>query len=376
MVSKMAREPATGNKVEAFIRQCVRPQIRALQAYHVPDAAGFIKLDAMENPYPWPQALRDEWQQLLCSASLNRYPDPNARELVSQLRESMNVPESAEILLGNGSDELIQMIGLAVGMPQRTLIAPEPSFVMYRMVAVFVGMQYVGVNLRSSDFGLDLPALLAAIEQEKPAVVFLAYPNNPTGNLFDAEDLERVVAATPGLVIIDEAYAPFAQASFLERLGDFPNLLIMRTLSKLGLAGLRLGLLIGHARWINELNKVRLPYNINTLSQLSAAFAMVHRDVFEDQAAAIRDERRRLLEALADLPGLKVYPSRTNFILMRMPPDTAGMIFEGLKSAGILVKNLHGSSPLLSDCLRVTVGLPEENDAFLAQLPRCLDEIL
>ena len=239
---------------------------------------------------------------------------------------------------------------------------------MYRMIALFVGMDYVGVPLRAEDFSLDLPAVLEALGRERPALTYVAYPNNPTGNLFDREQVCRMIEAAPGLVILDEAYAPFTDQSFLARLGEWPNLLVLRTVSKMGLAGLRLGYLAGPSDWLHEIDKTRLPYNINVLTQASAAFALRHRAVLEAQTQAIRAERGRLLKALAAITGAHPYPSDANFILIRLAAGRADAVFAGLKRRGVLVKNLSAAHPLLHDCLRVTVGLPQENDAFLAAL--------
>ncbi|WP_058555787.1 histidinol-phosphate transaminase [Thiohalocapsa sp. ML1] len=350
----------------------IRPDIQALRAYHVPDSAGLIKLDAMENPYAWPEALRDDWLAALRDAPLNRYPDPQGRELQQALREAMGIPAEMALLLGNGSDELIQMLALAVAQPGRKVLSLDPGFVMYRMIGLFAGMDYVGVPLRAADFALDLDATLAAIEREQPALTFIAYPNNPTGNLFDAAAIERVIEACPGLVIVDEAYAPFTDASFLPRLGEWPNLLVMRTVSKMGLAGLRLGYLAGPAEWLTQVDKVRLPYNINVLTQASAAFALRHRDRLDAQTAAIRAERGRLYDALSALAGIFPYPSDANFILARTAPGRAGAVFDGLLARGVLIKKLDGAHPLLADCLRLTVGTPDENASLLAALKQSI----
>jgi histidinol-phosphate aminotransferase len=227
----------------------------------------------------------------LHDADVNRYPDPRAQQLTQQLRSAMQIPPAAGVLLGNGSDEIIQMLALALGGQGRTVLSVEPSFVMYRMIAAFSGLEYVGVPLTADDFALDESAMLAAIEEYEPALLFLAYPNNPTGNLFDLAAIERIIRAAPGLVVIDEAYAPFTDATFLPRLGEFDNMVVMRTVSKMGLAGLRLGLLAGPQAWIEQIDKTRLPYNINVLTQLSADFALRHKAVFDAQTESIRSMR-------------------------------------------------------------------------------------
>lgn len=349
--------------------EIIREEVRALKAYHVPENAGMVKLDAMENPYRLPQPLRGRLAQLMEEAALNRYPDAGAQPLKDELRRAFELPGGAELLLGNGSDELIQMLIMAVAKPGAVVLGVEPSFVMFRLIATFAGARYVGVDLRE-DYTLDAERLLVALERDRPALVFIAYPNNPTGNLFDAGIIERVIEAAPGLVVVDEAYHAFAGKSFMARLSRHPNLLVMRTLSKLGLAGIRLGVLAGAGDWIRELDKVRLPYNVNTLTQAVAREMLQHGDVLTEQAAAIKLERGRLLGKLREVPGVTVYPSDANFILFKT--SEAERVFEGLKQRGVLIKSLHGSHRLLAGCLRVTVGTPDENTAFLTALNQTL----
>jgi len=343
----------------------IRDEIRALTAYHVPDSTGMVKLDAMENPYRLPADLQAGLARLVETAALNRYPDPGAVRLKKSLREAMEVPAGIELLLGNGSDEIIQMLVTAVARPGAAILGVDPSFVMFRMIATFCGVRYIGVPLKA-DFSLDAGRVLAAISEHQPALVFIAYPNNPSGNLFDPGAIARIIEATPGMVVVDEAYHAFARATFLPRLADYPNLLVMRTLSKSGLAGLRLGMLAGSGAWLDHVDKVRLPYNINVLTQLLAEEVLRHGSLLAQQAARIRAERTRLFDGLARIPGVMSFPSDANFILFKI--DAAERVFIGLKQRGVLIKNLHGSHPLLADCLRVTVGTQDENDRFLEAL--------
>ena len=349
----------------------VRPAIRALSAYRVADASGLVKLDAMENPWPWPAELREGWQEALAAEPVNRYPDPAAGEVADRLRRVFGVPEAADLLLGNGSDEILQILIHAVAERGRTVVAPEPGFAMYRLLAEAAGMEFVGVPL-GEDFRLDREALITAIAEHEPALVFLAWPNNPTGNLFEPEAVEAALTAAPGLVVVDEAYHAFARESFLPRVVDHPDLIVLRTLSKAGLAGLRLGFAAGHPEWLAELDKIRLPYNINRLTQATARFALDHWDAFEAQAKAIRDERERLHAALAERPGLAVWPSAANFLLFRVPEGQGRALFEGIRERGVLIKDLSGAGGALTDCLRVTVGTPKENAAFLEALDGAL----
>jgi histidinol-phosphate aminotransferase len=344
----------------------VRPEILALKAYHVADAEGMVKLDAMENPYPLPSAMRAELAQVLSRVELNRYPEPSARKLRELIARKMKVPSGMELLLGNGSDDLIQMVALALARPGAVMMYPAPTFVMYAMNATFTGMRGVGVPLRE-DYSFDAAAFIERMRTEKPALVFLAYPNNPTGVLYPEEELVEVIKACPGLVVVDEAYHVFARRSFMPRLAEFPNLVVVRTVSKLGLAGIRLGYMAGRPEWIREFNKVRQAYNVNVLTQAAALFVLERLEVLEEQAARIRADRAALGKAMAALPGARVFPSEANFFLVRV--GDADATYEALKRQGVLVRNLH---PGLKDCLRINVGTPDENRILLTALREAL----
>ncbi len=347
----------------------LRQEILSLHAYHVPDSAGYTKLDAMENPYVLPQPLRSEIAELVASAAINRYPDPSASSLKKKIRDVTNLPQGMAVLLGNGSDEIIQLLAMAVNKPGAKLLSVEPSFVMYKMIATFTGMRYVGVPL-TENFALDMPQMLKAIQREQPALIFLAYPNNPTGNSFAAHEVIQIIEAAQGLVVVDEAYYAFAENSFIPRLADYPNLLVMRTFSKLGMAGLRLGFLAGSTAWLNELEKLRLPYNVGVLPQVVAEKMLDHHDVLLQQAEQIKQDRTKLFQQLSAIAGVQVYPSEANFLLFRIANATD--VFNGLKQRGVLIKNLSGGHPMLKDCLRVTVGTTAENEKFIAALQATL----
>jgi len=343
----------------------IRQELLALSAYHVQPASNMVKLDAMENPYTLPQPLREELAQWVANSAINRYPDAGATELKAAIRQVSNLPAEMDVLLGNGSDEIIQLLAMAVAKPGAVLLSVEPSFVMYKMIAAFTGMTYVGVPL-TEDFELDLPAMLAAIEQHQPALIFLAYPNNPTGNLFDAAAVKQIIQAAPGLVVVDEAYYAFASDSFLPQLSQYDNLLVMRTFSKLGMAGLRLGFLAGAPRWLNQLEKLRLPYNVGVLTQGVAQIMLRHHDILLAQAAHIKQDRAWLYERLVGTVDVRAFVSEANFLLFRV--DRATDVFQGIRQRGVLIKNLNGGHPMLSDCLRVTVGTEVENEQFMAAL--------
>lgn len=353
--------------MNSIVDRIIRPEIKALAAYSVPPSQQVIKLDAMENPYHWPLEMREKWQQLLAQCELNRYPSANQSTLKATIRSVMKIPAEQAILLGNGSDELIQILALACARAGTSILTPEPGFAMYKMIATYAGMEYVGVPL-STHFELDMPAMRTAIQSNQPTVIFIAYPNNPTGNLFTRADIKEIIKIAPGLVVIDEAYHPFANSSFMSELGQHDNLLVMRTLSKLGLAGLRLGILCGSPTWLNEFEKVRMPYNINTLTQASAEFALTHHEVFADQATKICTTRDSLFEELQSMPAITPFQSAANFILFRVHSSSSKKVFNTLLEQKILIKNMGMNAGLLSNCLRVTVGTEAENNAFLAAL--------
>jgi len=350
-----------------LIASIFRKEVLAMSAYKVADAQGLIKLDAMENPYNWPEDIKKDWLESLKECQLNRYPDPESRQLTQTIKRLNQIPGQFEVLLGNGSDEIIQMLLMALPATA-SVLAPVPGFVMYKQLSDCLGLSYLGIPLLADTFDLDLPAMLDAIQQHQPSVIFLAYPNNPTGNLFSETAIQEIIKTAEGLVVIDEAYAPFANASFINTLKQYDNLLVMRTISKLGLAGLRLGYIIGNPAIIEQLNKIRLPYNINSLTQISADFALSNKTLFDQQTQKICAERAQVFKQLNVLEGITAYPSAANFILFRTPKNKASEIFLSIRQQGVLIKNLSTQGGLLSDCLRVTIGKPEENLAFLTAL--------
>ncbi|MGF6148942.1 Histidinol-phosphate aminotransferase 2 [Kingella potus] len=348
------------------IQNLVRENIRKMSAYAVADVpASFIKLDAMELPCRFPESLRRELAAELAEAEINRYPNAAACGLQPLLRDVFGIPAAARIVLGNGSDELIQLLTLLLAKPGAKMLALDPGFVMYRHNAALFGMEYVGVPL-NADFTLNLPAVLAALAEHRPALVFLAYPNNPTGVGFAREDVQAVIDAAPGVVVVDEAYGAFSGGSFLPQAGGMEKLVLLRTLSKTGFAGLRLGYACCHPVLADELEKIVPPYNMNRLSLAAAAFALRHYGWVAEQIDMLKQERARLASALAALPGVCVFPSEANFLTVRVAD--AAFVFDKLKENGILIKKLHGTHPLLEGCLRFTVGSPEENRRVCAVL--------
>ena len=365
--------------LDAIIQRRIRQDVQSMHAYAIQDSIGMVKLDAMENEHRLAEELQDALGKRLGALALNRYPDGRVNDLRHALAAYAQMPDGCDIMLGNGSDELISLLAMACDVPcdpvtgkKPVILAPLPGFVMYAMSATLQGLDFVGVPL-TADFELDEAAMLAAITQHQPAIVYLAYPNNPTANLWKADAMARIIDATGavgGLAVIDEAYQPFSSRTYLDTIRAQPeqhtHVLLMRTLSKFGLAGVRLGYMMGPKALIAQIDKVRPPYNISVLNYECALFALEHADVFAAQATELRAQRTRLLAALRAMPGVKAWDSDANMILVRVPD--AQKAFDGLKARGVLVKNVSKMHPLLAQCLRLTVGTADENTRLLAAL--------
>jgi histidinol-phosphate aminotransferase len=366
---------------EMLVESLVRAEVKDLHSYHVPGSSGLLKLDAMENPFSWPGHLQNAWFDKLKEIDANRYPDPSASGVNQRLRKLLNVDVLAarantelSIMLGNGSDEIIQILAMTLASKERGILAPEPSFVMYQMIAKFVGIPYHGVEL-NEDFSLDLNAFLSSIRTYNPSLIFLAVPNNPTGNLFGVNEVKAIVEASKGLVVVDEAYMAFTGSDLLPLIAEYPNIVVMRTLSKVGLAGLRLGFLIGSTVWLNEFDKLRLPYNINVLTQASAELALDNYHVLSEQTESLRAARSELTAGLQAIDGLQVYESEANFVLVRCLQVSAREVFTRMKELGVLIKCLDGGHLSLKNCLRLTVGKPQQNVQMLTALTTSLVEL-
>ena len=354
----------------------IRQDVQSMHAYAIQDSTGMVKLDAMENPFPLPPPLQAELGARLGAVAIHRYPGARIDELKQALVRYVDLPPGCGLMLGNGSDELISLLAMGCDLPGACILAPLPGFVMYAMSAQLQGLKFVGVPL-TPDFELDESAMLAAMREHRPAITYIAYPNNPTANLWSTETIRRLIAEAAsfgGLVVMDEAYQPFSRSSWLDEIRAHPaanaNVLLMRTLSKFGLAGVRIGYMVGPQALVHEIDKLRPPYNVSVLNAECALFALEHAHVFAEQAAQIREQRALLVDALARLPGVKPFPSEANMVLVRVPD--AQRSFDALKAKGILVKNVSKMHPLLTHCLRLTVGSPSEN----AQLIRALQTAL
>ena len=353
--------------LRATMARVIRADIQGLHGYAVQPSAGFVKVDTMENPFPLPAALQQALGERLGRVQINRYPAERGDDLKAALTAHAGMPEGCSIMLGNGSDEIITLLSMACALPGAVFMSPLPSFVMYGISAALQGVQFVGVPL-TADFELDDAAMLAAIDQHRPALLYLACPNNPTANLWDDAVIDRIVDAVgrhQGLVVIDEAYQPFAERDAMHRLQQ-PHVLVMRTMSKFGLAGVRIGYLIGATPLVQEIDKLRPPFNISVLNAEAALFALEHADEYARQAALIRGQRERMYRALQDMPGVLPWPSQANMLLARVPDAAAA--FAGMKARGVLVKNVSALHPLLANCLRITVGTPDEVTQTLAAL--------
>ena len=354
----------------------IRQDIQSMHAYAIQDSAGMVKLDAMENPFALPPELQAALGARLGAVAINRYPGARIEDLKQALARYVDLPAGCGLMLGNGSDELISLLAMASDVPGASILAPLPGFVMYAMSAQLQGLAFHDVPL-TAEFELDEAAMLAAMRAHQPAITYIAYPNNPTANLWDAAVIRRLIAEAAtfgGLVVMDEAYQPFSSKTWLDEIRADPvanaNVLLMRTLSKFGLAGVRLGYMLGPQALVHEVDKLRPPYNVSVLNAECALFALEHAEVFAQQAAQIREQRAVLTEALARMPGVTPFPSDANMVLARVPD--AQRSFDGLKAHGVLVKNVSKMHPSLTNCLRLTVGTPTEN----AQLIGALQQVL
>lgn len=354
----------------------IRQDVQSMHAYAIQHSEGMVKLDAMENPFSLNAELQAELGKRLGALAINRYPGSRIDDLRSALSHYIDLPQGYALMLGNGSDELISLLAMVCAVPGAKVLAPEPGFVMYAMSAKLQGLPFVGVPL-TANFALDEGAMSAAIAQHEPAIVYIAYPNNPTANLWDTQVIRRLIAQVRGyggLVVMDEAYQPFSSLSWLDEIRRDPasnqHVLLMRTLSKFGLAGARLGYMLAPTALLNEVDKLRPPYNVSVLNAECALFALEHADVFAAQAKTICEERTALTHALQAMPGVTPFPSDANMLLARFDgdSDTATRVFESLKAQKVLVKNVSKMHPLLTNCLRLTIGTPQENQQLLDAL--------
>lgn len=349
----------------------VKKDVRKQTAYYIDERSCAVKLDANENPHSLPRPLLERISECVAGVSMNRYPTPGSPELRRKFAARWGV-DANMVIVGNGSDELIQLLLTALDTPQDGgVVIPAPTFGMYAITTGNTGHRILNVPL-DQRFDLDLDAIGDLIARHRPELIFLSYPNNPSGNCFSRDRMEWVIREFPGVVVVDEAYFNFSGKTFLPALKDHENLVILRTLSKVGLAALRLGILVGNARLVAELNKVRLPYNLNSLSQAIGALYIDHESEFLPQIEMIVKERERLYTELVKTEGITPYPTDANFILFSCHVDKDG-VYESLIKKGILIKHFPGSG-VLKECMRVTVGTEYENEEFIRALRSALSE--
>lgn len=350
------------NEIKVDPLDFIRPEIRGLQAYKSKIYPGVVKMDANENPFPWPEGMR---QAILNEEiAFNRYPDSSASELKTAIAGYAGV-NSDQILLGNGSDEVIQLILATFGGVGKYVVLHPPTFGMYDAAACVSGTGVIRVPLREGLY-LDVEGVLAAASSPEVSTIILCSPNNPTGTLFKRAELLRLVRETGKIIIMDEAYAEFSGESVIDEIKNYPNLLVMRTFSKaFALAGLRLGYLLGQAATIDLVNRVKQPFNVNVFTQRAGIIALSYLEQYREQIEILKAETAKLYEGLMKIPGFKVYPTQGNFILFQ--PDNPDVWAQELFAGGFLVRHM-GELPVLGKCLRVSPGLPEENKAFIQAL--------
>lgn len=341
------------------LERLVRREVRQLIPYEAKNMPQCIKLDANENPFPWPPGMREALVQE--QLPFNRYPDGMAKDLKKAISEYTGI-DSEGILVGNGSDELIQLTLLTFGGTDRSVIIHPPTFSMYQIAARLTDTAVTTVPLRNG-IELDTAQMLAAANAPEAHVVIICNPNNPTGSLFDRNDILQIVRESGKIVVVDEAYAEFSGETLIPEIKNYPNLIVMRTFSKaFGMAGLRLGYLLGQPDTIRLINKVRQPFNVNMLTQKAGMLALNYLAEYNAQIKTLQEQTQKLWTALSETPGFKVYPTRANFILFQ--PEDPDTWAQELIKRGFLLRNM-GELPVLGKCLRVSTGLPEENEAFL-----------
>lgn len=361
------RKKKPTEQYEDIVRSRVKKGIQRLSAYSVPHVDCRVKLDGNESPFSLPPEILEKVLKVIKKVPINRYPDPGARVLREKISRIIGFP-SEGIVLGNGSDELIGMLMTTFSGGTGRVLYPVPTFSMYRIMGIALGLKPVEIEL-DEGFDIDVDVTLKEIKRKNPDLIFLASPNNPTGNRFSDERIFNILSGSNGIVVLDEAYCDFSGRTFLSLIEKYENLVVLRSMSKVGFAGIRMGMLFGRDEIAREINKVRLPYNVNSFSQRIAEVILDNVEFVGKNAQLITLERDRVYNALKLMSGVEVYPSDANFILFRV--NDADRVFGGLIERGVLIRNFN-SPGRLKNCLRVTIGTPEENDTFLVALGKVL----
>ncbi len=362
-----SKENKSQSSAAGIVESRVSKAIRDISPYSVPAIDSKIKLDGNESPFGLPDEVRVKVDNSIKEVLINRYPDPEAEKLIGLIAKVTDFSKEG-ILLGNGSDELIGMLVTTLANGTGKILCPTPTFSMFKLTSVAMGADVVEVPL-DDNFDLDLESMLSVIENDDPDLIFLASPNNPTGNMYNAGKIAEIINVSKGVVVVDEAYSDFSGYTFLPLVKECENLVILRTLSKVGFAGLRVGMLFARDDLTAEINKVRYPYNINALSQAVAEVVLGEHEFVSENIQLIIRERERVYKAMSSLEGIAAYPTDANFIFFKA--QDADLLFRELVARDILIRNFNKPGRL-KNCMRVTIGTLEENDAFLA----ALDEIL
>jgi histidinol-phosphate aminotransferase len=362
-------EPATAT---APAPVAPRDDLRALEGYHSPQLDVSVRLNTNESPYPPPAAFVDRWLAELRTTPLNRYPDRSARDLRAALGRQLGQPPE-RLFCANGSNEVLQTLLLSYGGPGRRAAMFEPTYALHAHIARITGTEVV-VGERREDFSIDVDAACSLVADQRPTIVFVCSPNNPTGTVEATGTIEALLDATDGLVVVDEAYGEFAPRSALELVRDDGRLVVVRTYSKVwSLAALRLGFAVAPPWVVEQLEQVVLPYHLAVATQIAGRVALELGTEMHDRVERLVSERERIIESLERIDRVTAYPSGANFVLFKVHGD-GHALWQELVDRGVLVRDCSGW-PRLHDCLRVTVGTPDENDAFLAALRESVREV-
>jgi histidinol-phosphate aminotransferase len=351
----------------------IRPDLRALAGYHSPQVEVTVRLNTNESPLPPPEAWLQELRQALGTIAFNRYPDRDATELRAALADHHGV-DPAQVFCATGSNEVLQCLLLAYGGAGRRVATLEPSYTLHRHIAEVTATEVVSAR-RGADFAVDVDAAEALVAGADPVITFICSPNNPTGGAEPPATVTRLLAASAGLVVVDEAYGQFAPTTALDlvraRVPGAERLVVVRTFSKTwSMAAFRLGYLVADPAVVAACELVALPYHVDAVSQTAGRLALRHVADMEARVRMLVDERQRVQRALADLP-VTWWPSDANFVLLRPEGRSATEVWEGLLARSVLIRDCSSWSGL-QGCLRVTIGTPAENDAFLAALQEVL----
>lgn len=362
MTGKMNKEETAGSAGSVDVEKLVRPVILSMQAYQTQNIENVVRLDANENPFPWPEGMKKVLMDE--EFAFNRYPDGGAAQLKQAIARYMKVTPSS-VVTGNGGDELIQLVLTVFGGVGKSLVLHPPTFSMYYAAAKLTNTQVIDVPLLEGK-KLDLEEMLKAGKQDDVNVILVCNPNNPTGALFPKEDILHLIEETGKIVVVDEAYSEFSQESMVGELDRYPNLILLRTFSKaFGLAGLRLGYLLGQPTVMELINRARQPFNVNSFSQRAGVAALEFLDQFQVQIEVIRKEIQTIYEALKNILEIEIFPTRSNFILFK--PRNAELWYDELLRRGFLVRYM-GNLPVVGKCLRLSAGQPQENERLIAAL--------